>query len=164
MWCKRCSYPLDGLSEPRCPECGREFDPRDGETFSILPTAGQCPACTKRPERLFFSRFVLQENVICQYCEVQLERDQLSLRWQTLFCVFLGSVGLLTGGVSWLFAHITAPNSIPILLGIGMCAASMCPSAVLTSILSATHSSYMIQQTKNDSKNSSGPTDDEKGG
>jgi hypothetical protein len=33
MWCKKCGYPLDGLSEKRCPECGRGFDPDDKESF-----------------------------------------------------------------------------------------------------------------------------------
>jgi hypothetical protein len=33
MLCKSCHYPLKQLSEPRCPECGREFDPNDAETF-----------------------------------------------------------------------------------------------------------------------------------
>ncbi len=26
--CARCGYPLRGLEVPRCPECGRPFDPR----------------------------------------------------------------------------------------------------------------------------------------
>jgi hypothetical protein len=33
MWCKNCGYALDGLSENRCPECGRGFDPNDNTTF-----------------------------------------------------------------------------------------------------------------------------------
>jgi hypothetical protein len=32
--CLGCGYILDGLPEPRCPECGRGFDPDDPETFS----------------------------------------------------------------------------------------------------------------------------------
>ncbi len=31
--CLECSYVLDGLSEERCPECGRPFDPDDPDTF-----------------------------------------------------------------------------------------------------------------------------------
>jgi hypothetical protein len=31
--CLGCGYILDGLPEPRCPECGRGFDPDDAETF-----------------------------------------------------------------------------------------------------------------------------------
>lgn len=31
--CLGCSYVLDGLPQPRCPECGRPFDPDDPATF-----------------------------------------------------------------------------------------------------------------------------------
>jgi hypothetical protein len=31
--CIGCGYPLRALPEPRCPECGREFDPGDPRTF-----------------------------------------------------------------------------------------------------------------------------------
>jgi predicted amidophosphoribosyltransferase len=33
MFCIECGYPLDGLPEPRCPECGRAFDPDDPESY-----------------------------------------------------------------------------------------------------------------------------------
>jgi hypothetical protein len=32
--CLDCGYVLDHLAEPRCPECGRPFDPRDPSTFT----------------------------------------------------------------------------------------------------------------------------------
>ncbi len=31
--CRACGYPLAGIPEPRCPECGRAFDPGDPRTF-----------------------------------------------------------------------------------------------------------------------------------
>jgi hypothetical protein len=34
IYCRSCRYPLQGLSGPRCPECGRSFDPSDVLTFS----------------------------------------------------------------------------------------------------------------------------------
>jgi hypothetical protein len=37
MWCKTCGYVLDGLSENRCPECSREFDPTKRRTFRRKP-------------------------------------------------------------------------------------------------------------------------------
>jgi hypothetical protein len=37
MWCKKCGYALDGLSENRCPECDREFDPVRRRTFRRKP-------------------------------------------------------------------------------------------------------------------------------
>lgn len=33
MYCRQCDYNLHGLSEQRCPECGRTFDPSDPNTF-----------------------------------------------------------------------------------------------------------------------------------
>jgi hypothetical protein len=33
--CLGCTYPLPGLTEPRCPECGREFDPDDPKTMYV---------------------------------------------------------------------------------------------------------------------------------
>ena len=33
--CLGCNYPLRGLREPRCPECGRAFDPDDPWTMNI---------------------------------------------------------------------------------------------------------------------------------
>jgi hypothetical protein len=32
--CRNCSYRLEGLTEPRCPECGRGFEPADPRTYS----------------------------------------------------------------------------------------------------------------------------------
>lgn len=34
MFCLGCGYDLHALSEHRCPECGRVFDPRDESTYS----------------------------------------------------------------------------------------------------------------------------------
>lgn len=33
MYCRKCRYPLDGLSENRCPECGEPFNPADPSTY-----------------------------------------------------------------------------------------------------------------------------------
>jgi hypothetical protein len=33
--CLDCSYPLQGLSHPTCPECGRAFDPADPATMNM---------------------------------------------------------------------------------------------------------------------------------
>src|SRR5437870_2533200 len=44
MNCPQCGYSLFGLSEPRCPECGRPFEVTD---FTFRPTSVHflCPHC-----------------------------------------------------------------------------------------------------------------------
>ena len=37
MYCRACSYVLDGLTEHRCPECGRAFDPELRRTYRMRP-------------------------------------------------------------------------------------------------------------------------------
>ncbi len=36
MRCLACGYILEHLTEPRCPECGRPFDPHDSTTYRCL--------------------------------------------------------------------------------------------------------------------------------
>jgi hypothetical protein len=36
-YCRRCSYDLRGLPDPRCPECGQPFDPANPRTFRRRP-------------------------------------------------------------------------------------------------------------------------------
>src|SRR5688572_14959917 len=38
--CMGCGYALRGLADPRCPECGREFDPDDWTTVREPGPAG----------------------------------------------------------------------------------------------------------------------------
>ncbi len=35
MYCRKCHYPLWDLPEPRCPECGTQYDPEDPGTFLL---------------------------------------------------------------------------------------------------------------------------------
>lgn len=37
IYCRICGYDLEGLPEPRCPECGKAFDPQNPDTFSPRP-------------------------------------------------------------------------------------------------------------------------------
>ncbi len=37
MYCRDCKYALKGLTERRCPECGRSFDPRNSRSFLHSP-------------------------------------------------------------------------------------------------------------------------------
>ena len=36
-WCLRCQYPLNAVTDNRCPECGKGFDPDDPATFITDP-------------------------------------------------------------------------------------------------------------------------------
>lgn len=38
--CLGCGYILEGLPEPRCPECGRAFDPHDPVTYAAHRISG----------------------------------------------------------------------------------------------------------------------------
>lgn len=42
--CAACGYFLRGLEAPRCPECGREFDPSDPTTYRIMEPGAGGPA------------------------------------------------------------------------------------------------------------------------
>jgi len=51
--CRGCGYALRDLPEPRCPECGRTFDPRDPRTMRVpgwKPPARWRPAPPARPQ------------------------------------------------------------------------------------------------------------------
>ena len=37
IYCLGCSYCLEGLTKNRCPECGRRFNPMDGNSFAAQP-------------------------------------------------------------------------------------------------------------------------------
>jgi len=50
--CTRCGYDLRGLREPRCPECGTEFDP--AERARILARVKSAPRLNERRGMLVF--------------------------------------------------------------------------------------------------------------
>ncbi len=52
MYCRKCWYILDGLDDPRCPECGRAFDPANRRTYRT------------RPRRQWWSRVLLRVMVV----------------------------------------------------------------------------------------------------
>jgi hypothetical protein len=47
--CWECGYPLKGLPTPRCPECGRPFDPADPATMNMGEHVGAFAARLLRP-------------------------------------------------------------------------------------------------------------------
>ena len=51
-FCPRCHYNLRGLAEPRCPECGRGFDPSDPRTYSFTPRSDRLRKAARRDVRV----------------------------------------------------------------------------------------------------------------
>jgi hypothetical protein len=49
--CLDCQYPLFGLPTPRCPECGREFDPMDPSTMNMGRELGELAKWVLGPVR-----------------------------------------------------------------------------------------------------------------
>lgn len=47
--CRACGYALRGLTEPRCPECGRAFDPADSRTVYLGRVPGWFARLLLRP-------------------------------------------------------------------------------------------------------------------
>jgi hypothetical protein len=50
-FCRGCGYALQGLETPRCPECGRAFDPADPKTMNMGRQAGAVARWASRPVR-----------------------------------------------------------------------------------------------------------------
>ncbi|MBI5863031.1 MAG: hypothetical protein HZB38_00690 [Planctomycetes bacterium] len=53
--CRGCGYALRGLPSNRCPECGREFDPRDPATMLLGRRVGRLETFFSRPPRLWLN-------------------------------------------------------------------------------------------------------------
>src|SRR5437867_9827306 len=49
--CLDCNYPLFGLPTPRCPECGREFDPMDPASMNMGRELGELAKWVLGPVR-----------------------------------------------------------------------------------------------------------------
>lgn len=63
--CLKCGYSLTGLTEPRCPECGREFDPLDPRSFQIGPLNRLQRAALAAPGRIFNGAAVATAILTC---------------------------------------------------------------------------------------------------
>lgn len=50
-WCLGCDYPLKGLTENRCPECGRVFDPGHPDTMRTAQTPGKIARWLMQPPK-----------------------------------------------------------------------------------------------------------------
>lgn len=70
IYCRRCDYALDGLPDPRCPECGSAFDPADPTTFADHPGRRRSSAAIKLAaaaavaSALLFAGLILRPRLI----------------------------------------------------------------------------------------------------
>jgi hypothetical protein len=74
MFCKSCHYALQGLSEPRCPECGGVFDPNDPTTY-IVPTKRLPRRVPARLKHEFLALMVLWAGLLLAYALIRLLTD-----------------------------------------------------------------------------------------
>jgi len=71
MFCCRCSYPLCGLTQNRCPECGAPFDPRRPDSYRGRPRTHWRRWVTIGLAGLVFAGFFLLGFVASQYCKLR---------------------------------------------------------------------------------------------
>jgi len=140
--CLHCNYPLQSLSEHRCPECGRAFDPNDPETMNV--TRRPVGALTRRIVRGLPVWPVNVAAVVLIGWEFWVERYKIgrtpfpaeslvSWAWIGLWIIF-GVLMALPGTVQslWLIpgALCRRPSSIRYavfpLLAVAMCCCSQC--------------------------------------
>ena len=58
-YCKHCGYDLRGLPSPRCPECGKDFDPANPRTFARRPPRSPVWRWAKRLTLLLLAAIAL---------------------------------------------------------------------------------------------------------
>lgn len=74
MYCYGCGYTLMALAEPRCPECGRPFDPRTPSTFASSRSSFQVRRAVRLLLRAAVPVLVVGIAYVgCYYAFVRLE-------------------------------------------------------------------------------------------
>lgn len=94
-FCLDCGYPLDGLRDPRCPECGLEFDPLDAGTFAVNVGNLVKLHASRAVHELHMLRDMLQESGIRAVVlgeTLALGRGELPMTSDTLPAVWVGEV------------------------------------------------------------------------
>jgi hypothetical protein len=102
--CRACAYPLAGLPHPRCPECGRDFDPADARTFITRRSMLTSRLASVAPPRWLNIAFALVVVPLCLLlCS---PTGQLSDFWRAITSLFV-VVTFLAWSVPFL-AHLGA--------------------------------------------------------
>jgi hypothetical protein len=108
MWCRKCGYPLDGLSENRCPECSQGFDLTDDNSVSRKAPPGQCPVCSKTPDKSMRG-WGKTKPIECRHCGAMLTRHPLALKWIVVSVLLMGTP-FISG--AWFFLYLVMPHLI----------------------------------------------------
>jgi len=87
-YCMKCYYSLAGLTEYRCPECGRAFDPADNRTWNTLE---QCTPVRSRTMVVLLTLPMLLSSIGVFLLAALLGGGVVVLGYQALFA-FLGFI------------------------------------------------------------------------
>lgn len=130
--CRECGYSLRGLADPRCPECGREFDPGDSSTFAVQPNtyraSGQIMLVYATPVVMTFAVWAaaiatraIERNLVLS-TEVVLRATILSM-CGPLLLIPVSTGGLAFFGViaavawcGWLLVAISLLQRVPLVI------------------------------------------------
>jgi hypothetical protein len=101
-FCRECGYSLRALPVPRCPECGRGFNPREPETMRVpgYPRPGQRPDRTFLP--LTFAGRMMVGAAAATECMVigAVYRGSCLFQWASVVGLLLW-LGLPAAGRAW---------------------------------------------------------------
>jgi len=85
--CWECNYPLRGLPESRCPECGRTFDPDDPASMNLGKPMGRLAKRLLRPDA-WYGRIVVCYVLLAMVGSVLLPMNRWALL-QTFFVFWM---------------------------------------------------------------------------
>lgn len=83
--CRGCNYALRGLSGPRCPECGRAFDPADPATMNLGRPLGAMGRWLNQP--------IWWLTPVCLLLSIALLTSSIVMPADTLFLLLFLSIG-----------------------------------------------------------------------
>lgn len=118
MHCLGCDYNLQGLSDHRCPECGRPFDPANQKTWSLSKSVRRAQSCQAIGRLLVIIAAIIAITAI--YLNAKGEDVFL-----TFFLTgFVGCIALCFFMVIWLILGSTTPQGVSsrVFFAIAICA------------------------------------------
>src|SRR5438034_832294 len=102
--CLDCNYPLRDLPQPRCPECGREFDPADPATMNMGRSIGPWAYWALGPVRWPVYAIVVAAVIYTAWAARLPVGQTRVIRNSLLIWPIVGAIWLLWPGVRWYIA------------------------------------------------------------